>query len=239
MFSVPQPPATESSQLPVIGLHDSPEALEMFLRLIYPTRSCLVSDADTLASILRLADKYDAKGVLDVYKDYLPPDHCDFPPIQMYAIPCTCGREKVEAVARRVPFASLKSLGTTPLLQLASVTQYQRLVSFMTAGDQRMREIVSGHREYIATDGYDSCTDDYHALYCTAIVAALQAAFEADPCVQVTAAFSLVSAFPRCAGYCKCNGAGVREYAEGLLQDLVEMAQNLTWGNTAATAVII
>ena len=165
MFSVPQPPATESSQLPVIGLHDSPEALEMFLQLIYPTRSYLASDADTLASILRLADKYDAKGVLDTYKDYLPPNHCDFPPIQVYAILCTYGREKeVEAVARRVPFASLKSLGTTPLLQLASVTQYQRLVSFMTARDQRMREIVSGHHEYIATDGYDSCTDEHHII---------------------------------------------------------------------------
>ena len=221
MFSVPQPPTTKPSQLPTVDVDDSPEALEIFLLIIYPARKPLIDDIQTLASVLRLADKYDAKDVLDIQRDYLPSTYNSLPPIQMYAILCACGREEeAGAAARRVPFASLKTLDSSPLLQLMTIAQYQQLVSFMTARDQRMREIVNKHHEDIGKGGRYSCKDTAHSLYSSTIVATIQAAFEADPCTRVEKALGLVVSapctFPQCEVSCRYNVAGVRKYAEEL-----------------------
>ena len=234
MFSVPQPSPTGLSQLPIVDVNDSPEALEIFLLIIYPTRKPLINDLQILTSVLRLADKYDAKGVLDVQRDYLPSTYGALPPIQMYTILCACDREEeAGAAARRVPFASLKTFDSSPLLQLITIAQYQRLVSFMTARDQRMREIVSEHHRDIASGGYYPCHDAAHSVYSSTIVATLQAAFEGDPCIQVEKALSLVLSAPcmfkQCSDTCRYNVDGVRKYAEKLLKELVEMAQNLSW----------
>lgn len=234
MFSVPQPSTTKPPQLPTVDVDDSPEALEIFLLIIYPARKPLIDDIQTLASVLRLADKYDAKDVLDIQWDYLPSTYNNLPPIQMYAILCACGREEeAGAAARRVPFASLKTLDSSPLLQLMTIAQYQRLVSFMIARDQRMRNIVNKHHENITNGGRYSCRDTAHSLYPSTIITALQAAFEADPCTQVEKALGLVLSapctFPQCEESCKYTVARVRKYAEKLLRELVEMAQNLWW----------
>ena len=235
MFSVPQPPST--SQLPIIDIDDPPEALKAFLQIIYPAHNPLINNVETLASVIRLADKYDARAVLGVHKDYLPSTSPDFPPIQTYAILCACGREEeAGAVARRVPFASLKTLDSNPLLQFITTTQYQRLVSFMTARDQRMRQIVSRHHQDIAHGLYALCkSDTSHSLYSSTIVLALQTAFEADPCVQVAEALGFVlgapCSFTQCGDRCRYNVTGLRGYAEGLLRELVGMAQSLSWDN--------
>lgn len=239
MFSVPQPPQTgKSSELPIIDMHDPPEALEIFLQIIYPARNPVIRDVKTLTSVLLLTDKYGAKNVLDVHSDYLPSTYSGLSPIQVYAILCACGREEeAGAAARRVPFASLKTLDSSPLLQLITITQYQRLASFMIARDQRMRKIVNKHHKDIAGDtgglwGH-SCQDAAHKLYSSTIVAAVQAAFEADPCIQVEKALGVVlgapCTLPQCGDSCRYNVSGVRKYAEGLLKELVKMAQNLSW----------
>ena len=256
MFSVPQPSPAESSELPIVDLSDPSEALEPFLQIIYPTRNPLINDVDTLTSVLRLADKYDAKSVLDVHKDHLPSMCSNFSPIEMYAILSACGREEeAGTAARRVSFTSLGTLDSSPLLQLITTAQYQRLMSFMTARDRRMREIVTKHHEAIA-GGYPldndpvprsyfttiagrshSCNDDpAHRLYSTTITASLQATFEADPCVRVVEALGIVSGalltFSPCGENCRYNIQGLREYAEGLLKDLVDMAETLPWGHS-------
>jgi hypothetical protein len=235
MFSIPQPPAG-SPQTPIIDVDDPPEALEIFLHIIYPTHNPLINDAKTLASVLRIADKYGSKGVLDIYKYYLAPTWSNFPPIEMYAILCVYGSEKeVGAVARRVSFTSLRTLNSNLLLQFITSTQYQRLVSFLLARDEKMREIASWHHDEIANDGPGSCIDDLHSSYSSTIVATLQAAFGADPCVQVSEALRIVlrdpCTPPQCKGRCRYGPAGLQEYAEGLLKELVEMGQNLSWEN--------
>ena len=235
MFSVPQPPPIEPAQLPIVEVSDPPEALGMFLRIVYPTHNPLINNVGALASVLRLADKYNARAVLDIHRDYLLSTPSDFPPIQTYAILCACDREgEAGAAARRVSFPSLKTLDSNPLLQLITATQYQRLLSFMTVRDQIMREIVDKHRKTIAV-GYHPCNDAAHTLYSGTIVATIQAAFEADPCVQVAEALGLVLAAPyqftQCGVYCRYNTVRVRGYAEGVLKELVDMAQNLSWEN--------
>ena len=235
MFSVPQPPPAESSnsELPIVDVDDPPEAIKAFLQIIYPTRNPLIDDVETLASVLRLADKYDAKDVIDIHRDHLPSTYDDLSPIEIYVLLCACGREEeAGAAARRVSFASLDTLDLNPLLQGITTAQYQQLVSFMTVRDKRMREILAKHYETIAKSRY-SCDDTSHLLYPSTIIAALQTAFEADPCVQVGEALGFVldapRTFPPCGVNCKYNVAGLRKYAEGLLRELVEMARDLSW----------
>jgi len=231
MLSIPQPPVG-SSQTPIVDVDDPPEALERFLQIIYPIPNPPTNDIETLSSLLRLADKYDAKVVFDVFKIYFPSTHIDLPPIHIYAILCACGSEKeAEAVARRVPFASLTCLGSRHL-HLMTTVQYHRLVSFLAARHKRMQQIVSQHRGDIVDDTH-CCPATSNKLYSSTIVGAIQAAFEADPCVRVVEALGLVSSgplkFSLCRVGCKYGVAGLRNYAEGLLNELVEMAESLPW----------
>ena len=154
----------------------------------------------------------------------------------MYAVLCACGREKeAEAAARRISFASLAYLNSSPLLRFMTVEHYQRLIRFMVARDQRMREIVIQHQKHITSyhSSLRDCSNNVHQLYSSNIVAPIQDAFEADPCVRVVEALGLVSsapfAFPLCEVSCRYNTSGLRKYAEGLLKELVEMAENLPW----------
>jgi hypothetical protein len=236
MFSVPQPPA-ESSQtlIDTVGVDDPPEALDLFLQIIYPITNPPISDVETLASILRIADKYDAKVAPDIHKNYLPSMRGNSP-LQTYAILCVSGDEKeAEAVVRRAPFASLTCPNSSSLFDLMTAVQYHRLVTFIIARDQRTREIVSRHREVIANENSYSCRDLAHQLYSGTIVTTLQAAFEADPCVRVAEALALVlsapTTFSLCETGCRYGAIGLRKYAEGLLKELVEMAKDLPWAN--------
>ena len=186
MISIPQPADDNSQKLPIVDVDDPPEALEMLLLIIYPFPNPSIVDVGTLASVLILADKYDVKAALD----YIPSMYTDFSPIERYAILRTSGHEdEAKDAARRVPFAALASL-PRPLLQLMTVEHYQELTEFMVARNNRMGKIVEEHREKILNDakytrGYvsEGCDDDTHKLYSSTIVAALQSAFEENPCV--------------------------------------------------------
>ena len=234
MFSIPQP-SDGSSQIPIIDVGDPPEALEVFLQVIYPFRNPPIEDVEAMASLLRLADKYDAKVALDAYKDYLPSMCIDPPPIHMYAVMCAFGREKeARAAARRVSFASLAHLNSCPLLRLMTVEHYQRLIKFMIARDQKMRAIVSSHQSKIALDFKYGCNDYAHILYASNITGPIQAAFEADPCIRVVEALGLVPSAARASTLCRdvdCryDTSKLQVYAESLLEELAEMAGSFPW----------
>jgi len=234
MFSVPQPLET-SSQTTIIDVDDPPEALELFLQIIYPIRNPPVNGAETLASLLRLADKYDAKAALDAHKDYLPSMCVGIPPIHLYAIFSARGREEeAEAAARRVSFASLASLNSSPLLSFMTAERYQRLIKFMVARGEIMREILNQRHRYIVENCSSGCPNKIgHELYAGTIVANVQAAFEADPCTRPTEALGLIfgapATFPACDPYCKYTTAGIRGYVEALVKSLVEMAEEIPW----------
>ena len=232
MFSVPQPPPTESTQLPIVDVDDPPEALEIFLQIIYPTHSPPINSVETLASVLRLAEKYDAKAVADAHREYLLSMSTDSPPIHLYAILCACGREKeAEAAARRISLESLMSLDSQPLLHLMTVEHYQRLMRFIIVRNKKTREIVSMHRTRIERHHGLCQNDAAHRLYSVAIASSLQAAFEENPCVRVTEALGILSSAPLtfspCQNTCKYGRQGLLMYAEGLLKELVEMGQTL------------
>ena len=66
-------------------------------------------------------------------------------------------------------------------------------------------------------------------------VATFLAAFEADPCVRATQALDLVLnapiMFPLCATNGRYGALKHWKYVEGLLKELVQMAENLPWAN--------
>jgi len=241
MFSVPQPQPTESSKLAVVDVHDPPEALETFLQIVYPTPDPPINDTETLASVLRLADKYNAGAILDICKEYLLSTCPDSPPIYIYAILCICGREKeAEAAARRVPLASLASLGSHPLLRLMTVEHHRRLTRFVVTRGERMREILSDRRAEFVKRLLSSCSSGssntmWHWLYFNTVIASLQAAFEVNPGVRVAEALGIVSsappmhAFSPCWSGCIYGARRLREYAESVLNDLIKMAEELPW----------
>ena len=234
MFSLPQPTPIESSQLPIVDVNDPPEALEMFLQIVYPTPNPPINDIEALVSVLRLADKYNAGVVLDAHKDFLQSTGLDSPPVHVYAILCICGRKKEsEAAARRVPFASLASLTSHPLLRLMTVEHYHRLVVFMVTRDKRMWEILNKRQAEAEMDILQLCRDVAHQQYSGTLVASLQVAFQANPWVRPAEALGIVSSAPLPSSPCK-NGCvhvepWLREYAELVLNELVEMAEGLPW----------
>lgn len=234
MFSIAQPSLTEPSPLPIVDVNDPPEALETFLQIIYPIPNPPINDIETLASVIRLADKYNAEAILDVHREYLLSMCLDSPPVHIYAILCICGREKeAEAAARRISFASLASLSSHPLLRFVTIEHYQRLVKFMVARDKKMREILNKHQVEIQGSLSEDCYDVAHQLYSGTLVTSLQVAFEANPCVQPAEALGIVLnaplTFSPCMEYCMYNVLRLRKRAELVLKDLVKMAEELPW----------
>jgi len=226
-------PAPESSRLPIVDINDPPEAFELFLRIIYPTPNPPINDTETLVSVLRLADKYNAGVVLDAHKEYLLSMCLDSPPVHIYAILCICGREKeAEAAARRVSFASLASLSSNPMLRLMTVEYYQRLVRFIVARDKRMWEILNKRQAEAERGVLPLCRDAAHQQYACTLVASLRVAFEANPCVRPSEAPGIISSVPLPSSPCRgCIHVErwLREYAEFVLRELVEMAEGLPW----------
>jgi len=240
MFSVPQLPPTKTSELSIVDVNDPPEVLEMFLQIIYPTPNPPVDDIETLASVIRLADKYNAGVVLDAHKEYLLSTGLDSSPAHIYVIFCVCGREKeAEAAARLVSFTSLASLNSHHLLRLVTTKHYQRLVGFMDARGKRMREILRDRRAEFEGVFPSSCSSlIWHQLFVNTVLASLQEAFEANPRVRVAEALSIVlSAFPKhylfspCGGNRACiySARRLQEYSESVLNDLIKVAEELPW----------
>lgn len=171
MLSIPQISTDkDSSKLPIIDVDDPPETLEIFLQIIYPIRNTPIDNLETLATVLKLADKYDAKALLD--KDYLPSTYASSPPIHMYAISCAYGREKeAEVAARRAPLASLELL-SPPLLQLMTLGQYHQLMKFMVTRDKKMRDVLDRYRSIMPINCTSkACQDALNQSYLGTIVA--------------------------------------------------------------------
>ena len=233
MFSIPQS-SVGSSQTPIIDVDDPPEALEMFLQIIYPTPNPPINDFKMYASLLCLKDKYDAKAILDALK-YSLPLLGKSSPLQTYAILCASGQEwEVQNAARRTPFESLIHPDSGPLLNLLTVMQYRRLVAFMVTRDEKTRQIVRWHKEDSWAISFlgSRCNTVAHKSYARAIVDVVRTAFEEDPCVTAEEVQSLLLSEPAkysgCRLDCKC-GTGLQEQGERLRKELVEMGERLLW----------
>lgn len=94
MFNIPQPisPTTRPAEttMPVIDVDDTPEDLEVFLRIIYPFGLPPMPTPDAVSDALVMLDKYQAHGgSLQLLRPLLvSPEFLKNDPIQVYSIAC-------------------------------------------------------------------------------------------------------------------------------------------------------
>ena len=130
MFTIPQPPSTDLNPVDVVAVADPPQALELILRFMYPSRaSPVVNDLTVLSEALVLADKYD----IDVARSRLGSSLMGFvttEPLRVYAIAYRFGLKDVMKIASsHTTSIHLPSLGDLPEeFKLIPATEYHRLI---------------------------------------------------------------------------------------------------------------
>ena len=93
MFSIPQPASSttpEGVTIPVIDVDDTPEDLEVFLRIIYPFGLPAMPTLDAISHALVTLDKYQVQGgSLQPLRSLLvSPEFLKNDPIRVYSIAC-------------------------------------------------------------------------------------------------------------------------------------------------------
>ena len=130
MFGIPQPPSAASNDVDVVDVTDPPRALELILRLIYPSASSpVIDDLTVLSEALILADKYD----IEVARSQLRASFREFAkaePLRAYAIACRLGLEDEMKIASSHT-TSIYLPGLTELpdeFKSIPATEYHRLI---------------------------------------------------------------------------------------------------------------
>ena len=93
MFSLPQPTSSATpteAPIPVIDVDDTPEDLEVFLRIIYPFGLPPLSTLDAVSRALDILDKYQVQdGTLRPIRSLLvSPEFLKSDPVQVYSLAC-------------------------------------------------------------------------------------------------------------------------------------------------------
>ena len=113
MFSIPQPhsraPPTGSA-VPVISVYETPEDLELLLRMIYPFGFPPTPDLSSISHALTILDKYEVQGAALQHLKLLlvSPEFLKNNPIQVYSI--ACGWKFKEEADIAAPYTSSVNL---------------------------------------------------------------------------------------------------------------------------------
>jgi hypothetical protein len=133
ILSIPQPlhHTSGDTTLDVVGVTDPANVLETFLQLIYPVDPPLIEDLRLVDDLLKLADKYAAKGVSAKLKKLLvSPSFLEDDPIGVFAVACRNSLEEEERLAVSYTF-SIDVVGKISEKHLQSMTAktYHRLLA--------------------------------------------------------------------------------------------------------------
>ena len=105
MFTFPQPSdrnENEESDVPIVNISDSPEALDVILRFIYPgVEPPKIYNISTLAALFSAADKYNIASIYPVLRESLKAFLRD-DPFRVYIIACRFGLSEEAREAARV-----------------------------------------------------------------------------------------------------------------------------------------
>ena len=129
MFGLPQPPS-ETLAIHTIDVTDPPRALEVILRLIYPSADMpVVKDLTLLSEVLIVADKYDIAVAQSRFRKSLE-GVAKTEPLRVYAIACQFGYENEMKVASSYTTSiHLPDLDELPdEFKSISATEYHRLI---------------------------------------------------------------------------------------------------------------
>jgi hypothetical protein len=145
MFKLPQPSSPASNNIEIVDLVDSPRAVELILRFIYPSSPPVIDNLTLLSEVLIHTDKYDIEAARSRLRSSLV-DFAKTEPLRVYAITCRLGFEDEMKVASSHT-TSIHLPGLTALpdeFRSVPATEYHRLILLHT----RYRKEVGA----IATD---------------------------------------------------------------------------------------
>ena len=107
MFDVPQPsPSPVEATIPIINVDDTPEDLEVFLRVIYPVGLPAMSTLDAISHALVILDKYQVQGgsLQPLRSLLISPEFLKADPIRVYSLACGWGFKEEADIA--APYTS-------------------------------------------------------------------------------------------------------------------------------------
>jgi hypothetical protein len=134
MFSVPQPVSLappEEATIPIIGVDDTPEDLEVFLRVIYPFGLPTMPTLDAISRALVILDKYQVQGgSLQLLRSLLvSPEFLKSDPIGVYSLACGWGfKEEADLAAPYTSSLDVLDRICGEHVQRMTGTEYHRIL---------------------------------------------------------------------------------------------------------------
>ena len=146
MFTIPQPPESViSSDVDIITITDSPQALELVLQFVYPSpTSPAIDDFAVLSEALIVADKYDIE-VARVRLRSLFAEFVKTEPLRAYAVACRSGlTDEMKIASSYTASIHLPGLAELPdEFKLIPATEYHRLILLHSKYRQQVKAIAS------------------------------------------------------------------------------------------------
>ena len=144
MFTIPQPPTTNSDIPPHVDVEESAKTWEIILQTIYPIPNPVVDDLDDLESLLLTAVKYEMQAVINIHKKCF--ENRAFlleNPLQLYAIASTCGfYDQAKHVAMNATLLEVVRISRSGDLRGLTVERYCRLIAFLVERDNELPPIL-------------------------------------------------------------------------------------------------
>ena len=130
MFAINQPSSSAESDVDIVDLSDPPRALELILRLIYPSPTLpVVNNLAIVSEALTLADKYDIEVARSRLRSSLV-QLAKTEPLRVYAIACRLGFEdEMKIASSHTLQINLPALTQLPdEFKFIPATEYHRLI---------------------------------------------------------------------------------------------------------------
>ena len=218
----PSPEDEDKGVLPEIDVEDSPEDLDLFLRLIYPiVLPPKFEDFDSLSRAFTILQKYQVEGIQELLKPILTsPPFLTSDPVRAYAMACRLGfKEEAEVAAPLAATADFTTTIRAEDLCKMSGADYHRLVLL---SKERLKKSKSDI--FSAPLQCTSCPQAFYNLFRQKLAEKLttddgEKFYDTMKCLEV-----LFTVSKECGGY-GCSGAGGDVHFEKFVFALVKELQ--------------
>ena len=237
MFTLPQPPSPELSSIPVIDMCEAGNILDVFLRCLYPTSKMTVEDFGLLEALIAAAEKYETGLVLDMVKSWLvTPENLGRDPLRAYVIACTSTGfdEQAKVAAKSTSFDMVVNLTCLNTIAPLTALDLHRLIAYLAKREKEARRVVDEPSWTMFYTPRCACKTEAKTEFQKEINKVLLDAFLSNPSLTtekavVLACKQLAKVRP-CDFNQKCSLVTQGEdYAEELVQKLVQMSDKLLW----------
>lgn len=127
---------------PILDLPHASATLDLFLRFIYPVPEPSLT-LDDVATLLELAEKYDAQGVTKRMRTHLLlPEHLEHDPTSVYALASHAGMADVVQIAARRTLALSLPARDLAEVRFHSGTALMRLLEYRTECGMAVADVV-------------------------------------------------------------------------------------------------